>query len=239
MDIIISEILKLGRQIKVASGEKFFTQGTPARSLYYLSSGSLITRASSLTGGEAMIMDVPHGQFVPITALLGGDACYVADGVAQGDCELVVIDVTKLRKLLLKDVRVSNYFLEISLQRMERIMWQFLDAALLSATGRIAKWLVSVARGQSASLYDGMIIQLNISTRVVGLAAAGMARETVSRQLSFLKREGVIDRSKKSVTLLDVARLQALSDGTFVPILKNTQHAVTVMQVTDKRKEAL
>jgi CRP-like cAMP-binding protein len=88
------------------------------------------------------------------------------------------------------------------------------DIALLDATGRIAKWLLDVARGQGASLYDGMVIQLDLSTRVVGLATAGMARETISRQLSWLVREGIIDRSKKSVTLLHIARLQALSDGT-------------------------
>ena len=122
----------------------------------------------------------------------------------------------------MKDVRISNYFLEIGLQRMERILWQFVDAALLDTTGRIGKWLMDVARGQAASLDNGMVIQLNLSTRVVGLATAGMARETISRQLGWLVRERIIDRSRKSVTLLDIARLRALSDGTVIATSKNS-----------------
>jgi hypothetical protein len=34
-------------------------------------------------------------------------------------------------------------------------------------------------------------------------------------------RERIIDRSKKSVTLLDIARLRALSDGTVIATSKN------------------
>jgi CRP-like cAMP-binding protein len=73
----------------------------------------------------------------------------------------------------------------------------------------------------TTSLYDGMVIQLNVSTRVIGLATAGMARETVSRQLSLLVRKGIINRSKKSATLLDIARLQALSEGAVIATPKN------------------
>jgi CRP/FNR family cyclic AMP-dependent transcriptional regulator len=218
---VISDVLKLGRPLKAASGQRVFAQGKPARYLYYLRSGSIVTRVSSLIGREAMVMDVPSGQFVPVAALLGGAVSYIVDGIAQSDCELVAIEITKLRKLLLKDARVSNYFLELSLQRLERILSQFVDVALLDATGRIAKWLLDVARGQSASLHNGMVIQLDVSTRVVGLATAGMARETISRQLSFLVRKGIIKRSKKSVTLLDIARLQAISDGTVTATSKN------------------
>jgi DNA-binding HxlR family transcriptional regulator len=45
---------------------------------------------------------------------------------------------------------------------------------------------------------------------------AGMARETISRQLTWLVREGIIERSKKNVRVLDFARLEALCDGTAI-----------------------
>ena len=218
---VISEILKLGRPLKVASGERIFTKGKPAKYLYYLRSGSIITRVSSPIGQEVLVVDVPSGQFVPVAALLIGAVSYIVDGIAKGDCDLVAIETTKVRKLLLIDMRVSNYFLEVSLQRLESILWQFTDVALLDATGRVAKWLLDVARSQNASLYDGIVIQLDVSTRVVGLATAGMARETVSRQLSLLVRKGIINRLKKSITLLDIARLRAISDGTITVTSKN------------------
>ena len=68
-----------------------------------------------------MVVDVSHGNFVPVTALLGGSPSYIVDGIAQSDCELVAIEIIKLRKLLLEDAGVSNCFLEISLQRLQRI----------------------------------------------------------------------------------------------------------------------
>ena len=211
---IKSKILKLGRPVRALSGDKVFVQGKPARSLYYLCSGSIVTRIVPLVDREAMVVDVPSGQFVPVAALLAGATSYIVDGIAQSDCELVAIEITKLRKLLLEDARVSNFFLEISLQRLQRILNQFADAALLDASERIAKWLIDVAHDQNANLIDGMVIQLDMSTRVVGLATAGMARETISRQLAWLVSEGIIERSKKSVKVLDIARLEALCDGT-------------------------
>jgi CRP/FNR family cyclic AMP-dependent transcriptional regulator len=181
-----------------------------------LSVGSIITCFSSATGQEAMVVDVPSGHFVPVAALLEGSPSYNVDGIAQSDCELVTIEITKLRKLLLEDAGVSNFFLEISLQRLQRILHQFADAALLDASERIAKWLIDVARDQNTKLIDGMVIQLDISPRVVGLATAGMARETISRQLTWLVSEGIIERSKKSVKVMDIARLESLRDGTAI-----------------------
>src|ERR1039458_7788658 len=163
---VISEILKLGRPVRALSGEKVFVQGKPARSLYYLSVGSIVTCFSSATGQEAKFVDVSSGHFVPVAALLGGSPSYIVDGIAQGDCELVAIEITKLRKLLLEDASVSNFFLEISLQRLQRILHQFVDAALLDASERIAKWLIDVARDQNAKLIDGMVIQDRKSTRL-------------------------------------------------------------------------
>jgi CRP-like cAMP-binding protein len=43
MNIIISEILKLGRMVKVPSGQKVFAQGDPARLFFYLCSGCVVT----------------------------------------------------------------------------------------------------------------------------------------------------------------------------------------------------
>jgi CRP-like cAMP-binding protein len=210
---IKSEILKLGRPIRALAGEKVFVQGGPAKFIYYLSIGSIVTCFTSATGHEAMIMDLGSGQFVPVVALLAGYISYPVDGIAQSDCELVAIEITKLRKLLSEDVHVSGFFLTVSLQRTQRVLQQYLDAALLSASERIAKWLISLARDQNARLFDGMAVQLDTSTRVVGLAMAGMARETISRQLTWLVSEGIIERSKKTVKVLDVARLEALCDG--------------------------
>jgi CRP/FNR family transcriptional regulator len=213
---IRSKNLKLGRPVRALSGEKVFVQGKPARSLYYLSAGSIVTSFSSATHQDAMVVNVSSGHFVPVAALLAGPTSYIVNGIAQSDCELVAIEITKLRKLLLEDAAVGNFFLEISLQRLQRIMHQFVDAALLDASERIAKWLIDVARDQNAKLIDGMVIQLDMSTHVVGLATAGMARETISRQLSWLVHEGIIERSKKRVKVLDIARLEAFCDGTAI-----------------------
>src|ERR1700690_3378401 len=103
---VISEILKLGRPLKAASGEMVFAQGKPAKFLYYLRSGSIITRVSSPIGQEVLVVDVPSGQFVPVAALLIGAVSYIVDGIAKSDCDLVAIETTKVRKLLLNDARV-------------------------------------------------------------------------------------------------------------------------------------
>jgi hypothetical protein len=60
----------------------------------------------------------------------------------------------------------------------------------------------------------------NVSVNgISGLTAAEIPTDIVAANylpLAGLVRERIIDRSKKSVTLLDIARLRALSDGTVI-----------------------
>jgi CRP/FNR family cyclic AMP-dependent transcriptional regulator len=209
----LSVILKLGRPLRVALGGILCVQGKPARLLFYVRSGSVIYRVSSMTGREAVFMKLATGQLFPLTSLRDRTNTYKANAIANEDCELVAIEISKLRKLMSSDLRVSNYFLQISAERITYLLDQFVDTALLPSSSRVAKWLFDLAREQGTKLHDGMVIPLQLSTRRIGLSLAGMARETVSRQLRVLVREGIIGRSNKTITILDIARLQTHSEG--------------------------
>ena len=208
----ISEVLKLGRPFKATSGLRVFIRGNPTSLFFYLISGRFLTRVTSASGRELIIAEAQPGEFLPINALFEG-ATYGADGIAQSDCEMMAIETAKLRKLLIHNSHVSYYFLQIALQRLQHRTEQFLDVALLNATGRIAKWLLEIAHQQSIHLHNGMILRFELSTRFIGLSTAGMSRETVSRQLSYLVSQGIINRAYKTITILDVAKLAALSEG--------------------------
>lgn len=209
----LSAILELGHPLKAMAGEKLYLQGSPARLLFYVRSGSVVSRISSMAGREAMFLALSAGEFLPL-AILGDEvSTYNADAMAHDNCELVAIEVGKVRKLISSNLRASNYFLEISAGRIERLLAQFTDAALLPSSARVAKWLLDMALDQHAGLHDGMSISVGLSTRNIGLSLAGIARETVSRQLSLLVRERTISRSQKTIKLLSIARLRAHSVG--------------------------
>ena len=206
---MIPDVLSLGRRFNAAAGTTVYALGKPAKSLFYLSSGRFASRVASAKGREFIVTEVPPGQFTPISALLEGSK-YVVDGVALSECEMIAFDSVSLRKLLLRNAEVADFFLQVALQRLERRTEQLTDVALLDAQERVAKRLLDIAHKQSARLHDGMTIRLRDPNHFIGLTIAGVSRETVSRQLRRLANKGMIRRSRRDITLLDIKQLRSL-----------------------------
>ena len=204
-------IRNLGRVIRVQANQRIYSRGMPADEAYIVTSGELLATGSSADGREVVFYRMnPDYGLGPLTALCGG--VYDNDCVAQCDCELIVIKAREVRDLLREDHDLALYLLEQSLQRLKRRTQQWEDASLLSAGARLCKWLVEYAV-KNNRLYDGSILEMNVSTRIIGLSLGGVSRENVSRNFVTLAHAGVIARTRKTLQIRDVATLQALASG--------------------------
>jgi CRP-like cAMP-binding protein len=202
----------IGRPINATSGQKLFTKGQPSHSIFLLLSGHVIIFAEGANDRRLIVRDIQPGQFFPLTVLVD-DARHALSAFTVTPCKLMTFNVANVRRLMLADPSVNYLFLQIALRELRVRGQQLIDSVLLSAAGRISKWLLKTARRQRSHLRNGIRIQIDVSERLVGLATAGLSRETVSRQLGRLSRQGIIRREGNELVLLDLARLEALATG--------------------------
>lgn len=210
MDPLLA-IRKLGRTARFKAGERIYSKGMPAHEAYIVTFGEVLATGASADGREVVFYRMgPDYGLGPLTALCGG--VYDNDCVARSDCELIVIKAAEARELLRKDHDLTLYLLEEALARLRRRMQRWEDTSILSAGARLCKWLVDYA-SKNNKVYDGSVLELDESERIIGLSLGGVSRESVSRGFAALAQAGVIARRRKTLQILNVATLHALASG--------------------------
>ena len=161
--------------------------------------------------GERQIMSVHmSGEFLDL------QNCFleVADHNVQAltRCEVATVPVAAIRKLSLEHPAVG------------RAMWieTLIDAAVFR------EWIVNVGRRDSLSRISHLLCELALRMQAAGLArddryempmtqeqiadCTGLTPVHVNRVLKELGRMGLIEREKRSVTIVDWGRLQHVGD---------------------------
>jgi CRP-like cAMP-binding protein len=161
--------------------------------------------------GQRQIMSVHMpGEFLD----LQNSFLEVADHNVQAltRCEVAMVPVPALRSLALDHPRVG------------RAMWidTLIDAAIFR------EWIVNVGRRDSISRIAHLLCEFALRLEAAGLAAdhryempmtqeqiadcTGLTPVHVNRVLKELGRQGLIDREKRSVSLIQWDRLQQIGD---------------------------
>ena len=135
--------------------------------------------------------------FAEGAALLGRPSPY--DAVALAESKLVVIPSPTLFELIERDARFARGLVISLAQRKLELCAEIGSAALHTGLERLATYLLQL---------DG--VQLPSSKTLVA-ARLGMKKETLSRLLARLTREGVLEMNGREVRVLDRARLLALA----------------------------
>ena len=157
-----------------------------------------------------------EGREITIYRLFDGDLCLFSASCvirniqfdlsieAEKDTEFWTIPASVYRRLMAESAAVANYtnklmasrFSEV-MQRMEQFMWKSLDK-------RVAAFLLQ----ESA-------IEKNCRPKITHETIArhlGSHREVITRMLQEFQREGAVQLSRGTITILDEAKLRAMRD---------------------------
>lgn len=134
------------------------------------------------------------------------------DVTATADVTLCCFDRKSFEDLVHDTPHVAQRLMELALDELDAARDWMLLLGRKTAREKIATFLHMLARRSlsdaGADVTAGAVLHLPM-TRDQIANYLGLTLETVSRQFSALKRDGIIDLSdRRSVTLLDPARLQ-------------------------------
>lgn len=189
-----------------ASGELIFSEGDPCTGLYIVESGDVRIFKTS-AGGREQVLTIEHagGSVAELPIFDGGN--YPASASAATECVLLFISRSDFRALCLEHPEVALKVLRMVGLRLRRLVGIIEELSFTTVRHRLAALLLRLAR-EAGHRSGRARFELTVSNQELA-SQIGTVRELVSRNLSRFQAEGLIAMDGKSITIPNLARLEA------------------------------
>jgi CRP/FNR family transcriptional regulator len=193
----------------VRKGQVIFLEGEPGEGFHYVKSGKVKIVKVADDGREHIIKILNPGDLFAEVMLFNNHS-YPATAIAVDDSNVGVIRNADLEKLVLNNNLLALQLIKALSQRLLYAQQKIKNLALDDVAARTAETLLRLARDYGRLNSQGVIvINLDLSRQDFA-SLVGTTRETASRQLSLLKKEGIIDFVGSDILILKPAELHSL-----------------------------
>ena len=186
-----------------------FYEGDPGEGFHYLKTGKVKIIKMTDDGREHIINILSPGDLFAEVLLFNNQA-YPATAIAVEDSQVGVIKNSDLEKLILRNNELALQLIKALSQRLLFAQGKIKNLALHDVKARTAETLLDLGHKHGKELPNGHIrITLDMSRQDLA-ALVGTTRETVTRTLSALKKDKLIDFDTHAITLLAKDKLKRL-----------------------------
>lgn len=196
--------LIIRRQYK--KGELIILEGARPESLIIINSGRVKAYRNTIEGREHILYIFSEGDFFgEKNLLLDHEATYNAE--ALEDTGICTINKKAFQELMREYPELSFKVMEELCSRLARLENTIESMGTKNVELRVNSVLVEFSEKYGSQHPRGILVELPMSRE--GIANyIGLTRETVSRKMSLLQEEGIIEMvGNKKVIILDMERL--------------------------------
>ncbi|ADL08959.1 Crp/Fnr family transcriptional regulator [Thermosediminibacter oceani] len=182
-------------------GTVIFFEGEPGEAVYFIKSGKVKVYKSDDEGREYILHIFGEGDVFAEAVLLGGGP-YPATAEAVEDTTVAFIKNEDLERLIGQTPDLALRIIKVMASRLRDSQDKIKDLALKDTYDRTACLLhrISINYGQRTS--RGIEIDLPV-TRQELAALVGTSRETVTRILGQMKKQGIIDIDRQKIIVIN------------------------------------
>ena len=189
------------------AGELIFGEGQPCLGLYIVESGHIRIFKSSSGGREHVLsVDGPGSSVAELPVFDGG--AYPASAMAVDDATLVFVSKQDFQALCLAHPQVALKVLRVIGARLRRLVGIIEELSFTTVRHRLASFLLRQAQKEGKHTGEGIHVSLPASNQELA-SQIGTVRELVSRNLSRLQAQGVLQVDGRNVLILDLKALEA------------------------------
>lgn len=209
---ILEELNSIGQLALYPKGAILFWKGQAPLSAFVLCSGRIRTSATSARGRSVAFRIAKGGNILGVCSLLL-DQPYTVTAEALEPVQAKIIFRAELMRFMQTHKEVSQ---RVAVFMSENLVesYQQVTRIVLSSTpkSKLISLLLDMANREGHPSESGNLrLDLHLTHAQLG-ELIGISREMVSRLLSELRKQGLIQTKGTSVTLLDTAKLGALLD---------------------------
>ena len=206
-------LLAVAERVRLPPGAMLFRKGDAALAagggFYGLVQG--VIKASTLRqdGREAILAVLEPGNWFGEISLLDGSP-RTHDATALTAIDVLVVPPEAFAAQMQR-LAFAQAIAVLLAARMRGLSGLMEDATLRGLRGRVAHRLLTLARGDATQSLD---VRATVRLPQEALAMMlGITRQTLSRELAALARDGVLRLGYRRIEILSVDGLQALADG--------------------------
>jgi len=207
------EMMKVGEMSSISSVKKrqiiFFPEES-SQSIFFLKEGHVKISRISEDGKEVILDVIGPGELFGELSLVEEGERQAEIAEALDEAVICAVDKRDFEGLLRRSPELN---LEITKRiglRLRKFHERVSDLVFKDVKKRIASFLVRYAEGFGKMKKGIVTIQPFLSHQEIAFLTAS-ARQTVTTTLNELKAEGIIDFSRKTLTINDLSKLQKIA----------------------------
>jgi CRP/FNR family transcriptional regulator, polysaccharide utilization system transcription regulator len=185
-----------------------FNEGDSAKYLYYVVSGKIKTLRTNEQGKEYITQIYKPGDFFGYTSLLAS-GMYYESAISMEDSEVASILKQDFFDMLLVNTELYSTFIKFISSDLSESNEKLVQLAYNSARKRVADAILLIGRKSLGELTDNCSFEVS---RDDISAVSGISPESVSRNLTDLRTEKLIDLQSGVLTILDLKKLSELKN---------------------------
>lgn len=186
---LLESVKSIGSNVPYSSGARIFGEGDKSNSVYFILKGETRAIRYSEGGSEVWLDEFSSGSLFGEMASLQNDV-RTADMYALTDTLVAVIPGKAFINLIRENGTFAHLMCKLLATRIQNTTRRVFEQATLTATARIYAELLRMAAPMEdtpASIIRNMLTISDLATKL------NIARETVSRTVSKLKEENLLE----------------------------------------------
>ena len=208
----VEPLLQHSRERHVTRGEFVFHQGTPARNLYMLISGSI--RLTQITGkGQVVAMKVfAPGSLFGMLAVLG-EGTFPGSTQAVKDSVVLEIPGSAFRNLIHEKAEVGEYVIAQLVTQLHAAHDRIREQCSEAVEQRIARCILRLCDRFGQQNGVGLLIDIPLTRQDIA-ELVGTRLETVSRTIRRWEQADIVVCKREQVCLRNQDALAAIANAT-------------------------
>lgn len=189
-DADITSLARLGSRRQYPKETVVFFENEEGDFFFMIVTGRIKVTILGDDGREVILSILGPGDFFGEMALLDNEP-RSATAIAVEDSELLSLHRHDFQSVLADNRSIMAALIKILASRIRKANHQISTLALLDVYGRVARVIVDMARDEGRRLKDGRIAFRRATHQEIA-NRIGTTRETVTRMLKDLERQGMI-----------------------------------------------
>jgi len=201
----LKEVSKGTVRRRYKKGERIFSEEETARKLYMLCSGKVKIFRYTPDGKELILYILTPNYFSFIGAFnLLKETTFDFNAEALEDTVICTLDKHEFEDIIIKYPKVTLKILEEAYDRINKIESLVYRLSTNNVDAKVAGLLLSLIKDFGVEADDGIHLNMTMNREEMG-SYAGLTRETMSRKLRSMQKQGLIEiQGNKKIIVKDI-----------------------------------
>ncbi|XJZ26003.1 Crp/Fnr family transcriptional regulator [Bacillota bacterium Lsc_1132] len=185
-----------------------FLQGDPLENVYFIANGKIKIYKSDVNGKEQIVAIMKKGEMFPHVGFFR-KGNYPAYAEVLNTSTLITVPITRFENVLIENPELSIKVFKVLGEKIVDLQNRLEEQILNNTYEQIVKLLIRLAQKDGKELEDGrMWLKAEFTNKDLA-NMIGTTRETISRTLTKMKKNKLINEDEKGNMILDPEQLLA------------------------------